>query len=74
MAYSSGGVCPASHPVEVPALSLVIYYGIAGGPGAELSSGGQSSAHMDFVNAWDQPTLAALVDRYLNRLGYRGKR
>jgi hypothetical protein len=52
----------------------VIYYGIAGGTGAELSSGGQFSAHADFVNAWDQPTLAALVDRYLNRSGYRGKR
>lgn len=74
MAYSSGGLCPGSHPVEVPALTLVIYYGIAGGPSAELSSGGQFSAHADFVNAWDQSTLTALVDRYLNRSGYRGKR
>jgi hypothetical protein len=74
MAYSSGGSCPSSHPVAVPSLSLVIYYGIAGGAGAELSSGGQFSAHADFVNAWDQRTLAALVDRYLNGFGFRGKR
>jgi hypothetical protein len=67
MAYSSGGDCPSSHPVEVPALSLVIDYGIAGGTGLELASGGQFSGHADFVNAWNQRVLAALVDRYLNR-------
>jgi hypothetical protein len=73
MAYSSGGACPGSHPVEVPALSLVIYYGVSGGPGAELSSVGQFSAHADFVNAWNQATLARLVDHYLNGSGF-GKR
>jgi Domain of unknown function (DUF1996) len=71
MAYSSDGVCPGSHPVEVPALSLVIDYGIAGGSGLELSSGGQFSGHADFVNAWNQRVLTALVDRYLNRTGRR---
>jgi Domain of unknown function (DUF1996) len=69
MAYSSDGRCPAAHPVEVPSLTLLIQYGIAGGAGVELSSGGQFSGHADFVNAWNQATLAALVDRYLNRLG-----
>jgi hypothetical protein len=67
MAYSTNGVCPESHPVEVPAIQLQIYYGISGGGAAELSSGGDFSGHADFVNAWDQPTLEALVDRYLNR-------
>jgi hypothetical protein len=71
MAYSSNGACPGSHPVEVPALILVIYYGIRGGTGLELSSGGQFSGHADFVNAWDQGVLQALVDRYLNRSGFR---
>jgi hypothetical protein len=73
MAYSADGACPASHPVEVPALSLVISYGIAGGTGLELSSGGQFSGHADFVNAWNQRVLTALVDRYLNRTGRRGR-
>jgi hypothetical protein len=73
MAYSSDGACPGSHPVEVPALSVVIDYGIAGGAGLELSSGGQFSGHADFVNAWNQRALAALVDRYLNRVGRRGR-
>jgi hypothetical protein len=69
MAYSTDGVCPASHPVETPALTIVIHYGIAGGGGLELASGGQFSGHADFVNAWNQATLQALVDRYLNRSG-----
>ena len=74
MAYSSEGACPSSHPVEVPALSLVIYYGVSGSPGSELSSGGQLSAHADFVNAWNQATLARLVDGYLNRSGHGRRR
>jgi len=73
MAYSSSGVCPSSHPREVPALSLVIYYGVSGGSNSELSSVGQFSAHADFVNSWNQATLARLVDRYLNRSRF-GKR
>jgi hypothetical protein len=74
LAYSSEGACPSSHPVEVPALSLVIYYGVSGGATAELSSVGDFSGHADFMNAWHQPTLEALVDRYLNRsrFGRRG--
>jgi hypothetical protein len=70
MAYSTDGRCPESHPVAVPGLTLLIGYPVAGGANAELASGGQFSGHADFVNAWDQRTLAALVDRYLNRIGY----
>ena len=73
MAYSSVGRCPLTHPVEVPAISLVIFYGVRGDRDTELASGGQLSGHADFVNAWDQRTLRALVERYLN-LGYPGKR
>jgi hypothetical protein len=65
MAYSSGGACPASHPVDVPSLSLLITYPVAGGPKAELSSG-RFGTHADFVNAWDQGTFRGLVDRYFN--------
>ena len=65
MAYSSGGACPESHPVEVPSLALLITYPVAGGPKAQLSSG-RFATHADFVNAWDQGTFAGLVDRYFN--------
>ena len=66
MAYSTRAACPRLHPVEVPALSLLVYYPVSGRRSAELASGGQLSAHADFVNAWKQVTLGGLVDRYLN--------
>jgi len=66
MAYSARTTCPLSHPVAVPALSLVIYYPVRGSRSAELASCGQFSAHADFVNAWKQATLARLVSQYLN--------
>lgn len=72
MAYARDGVCPASHPVEVPALTIQIKYPVSGA-GAELASGGQFSGHADFINSWNQETLAALVDRYLNRFGRGGR-
>jgi len=67
MAYSVQAACPASHPVAVPALRLVIRYPVTGGSATDLSSVGQFSAHADFVNAWNQRVLTRLVDRYLNR-------
>ena len=67
MAYSRVGHCPLTHPVEVPSISLVVFYAVTGVSDAELASGGQFSGHADFVNSWHQPTLSALVDRYLNR-------
>jgi hypothetical protein len=66
MAYSSKGVCPRSHPVEVPGLTIVVRYRVAGGPTAELASGGQFSGHADFMNGWKQAKLATLIGHYLN--------
>jgi hypothetical protein len=66
LAYSTDGVCPASHPVAVPALSIIVRYPALGSGPIALASGGQFSGHADFVNAWDQATLQRLVDRYLN--------
>jgi len=72
LAYSADGACPASHPVAVPALAIVVRYpALSSGPIA-LAPGGQFSGHADFVNAWDQATLERLVARYLNR--ERGRR
>ena len=59
MAYSVRGRCPASHPVAVPTVILILVY-----PDtplrAQLSSG-RFATHADFMNGWDQATLAALV-------------
>jgi hypothetical protein len=68
MAYSVRGACPASHPVALPAISLIFRYPITGGSGVSLSSGGQYSGHADFFNAWRQGALASLVNGCLNAL------
>jgi hypothetical protein len=73
MAYAMRGHCPATHPVAVPAISLIFRYPVAGGPGVSLASGGQYSAHADFFNAWKQPVLASLVDGCLNALRHCGR-
>lgn len=73
MAYAMRGHCPSTHPVAVPAISLIFRYPIAGGPGVSLSSGGQHSAHADFFNAWRQPVLSSLVDGCLNALRHCGR-
>jgi hypothetical protein len=62
MAYSRGFVCPRSHPVKVPLIQLMIRYPLSHGKGVTLSSGGRFSAHADFFNVWDEPTLVRLVD------------
>ena len=72
MAYSVRGACPASHPVALPAISLIFRYPITGGSGVTLSSGGQYSAHADFFNAWRQGTLVSLVNGCLNALRHCG--
>jgi hypothetical protein len=73
VAYAMRGRCPSTHPVAVPAISLIFRYPIAGGAGVTLSSGGQYSAHADFFNAWRQPALASLVDGCLNALRHCGQ-
>ncbi len=62
MAHSRDYVCPASHPVKVPLIRLLIRYPITDGHGLTLASGGQLTGHADFLNAWDQRTLERLVD------------
>jgi Domain of unknown function (DUF1996) len=68
MANSDGGVCPGSHPVHVPQLTFAVLYPIAG-PGHELrlASGSTYGVHADFLNAWDQPALAAEIRHCLHR-------
>jgi hypothetical protein len=62
MAYSRQYVCPASHPVKVPLIRVMIRYPITAGRDVVLASGGQLSGHADFFNAWNPRVLARLVD------------
>ncbi len=68
MAYSVRGRCPGDHPVATPTIQVNIRYASRGGPGLQLSSGGQFSGHADFLNAWNQDALQGLVDGCLNAL------
>ncbi len=73
VAYSVRGVCPASHPVALPAIELIYRYPVTGEHAIALSSGGQLSAHGDFFNAWSESALTALVDGCLNALRHCGR-
>src|SRR5215212_7041896 len=71
LAYAAGRRCPATHPVAVPAISLIVHYPSVNPATAELASRGQFSGHGDFVNALDQQKLEQLVQRNLNRIRRR---
>jgi hypothetical protein len=73
MAYAARRGCPSTHPISVPALTQIYRYPTRGGEGFSLASGGQLSAHADFLNAWNQRTLEALVDECLNALAHCGR-
>src|SRR4029077_18304378 len=66
MAYSSGGRCPASHPIPVPAISLILRYPAVTSSNVFLSSGGVYSGHADFMDAWKPAALRGLVPGCLN--------
>jgi hypothetical protein len=79
MAYAVRGRCPSTHPVAVPAIELIYRYrSLTGGAGVQeplvLASGGQLSAHGDFLNAWRPRALERLVDDCLNALVHCGRR
>jgi hypothetical protein len=67
MAYPTVGVCPASHPVAVPMIEFKMAFPVSGNlANVRLASGRAYSFHYDFYNAWDAPTLNALVRHCIN--------
>ena len=73
MAYSrriDGRVrCPRSHPRSVPVLTMNVTFDLPEPSGkVTLSSGGASTMHADFFNAWDQEELNRLVVNCINRV------
>jgi hypothetical protein len=59
MAYSTAGACPSTHPVPLPTIALVLMYPTTS-KHARPSSG-KFAVHGDFMNGWNQKTLAYLV-------------
>jgi Domain of unknown function (DUF1996) len=73
MAYPMRGACPSTHPFAVPEITQIYRYPSRGGADLYLASGGQFSAHADFVNSWRQPVLRSLVRICLNELVHCGR-
>ncbi len=68
VARSQHGVCPRSHPVVLPQLTVTVRYPTYGdGHDLELASGSTLTAHADFLNAWDEQELTSQVDLCLHR-------
>lgn len=74
LAYATRGRCPSTHPVGVPAITLIFRYPEIQAQTYALASGPQYTAHADFFNAWDQAVLSRLVDDCLNALRHCGRR
>jgi len=62
-----GLVCPADHPVAVPKLEFKMAWPVNGDMSkVHFSSGAGPTFHYDFINAWDDRTLAAMVAGCIN--------
>jgi uncharacterized protein DUF1996 len=60
--------CDAAHPVRIPTTTIFLSYRVDGKPHKYvLASGNPSTAHADFLNAWEPKHLAHLVDACLNK-------
>ncbi|MCS7006738.1 MAG: DUF1996 domain-containing protein [Thermoleophilia bacterium] len=58
--YPRAGACPATHPVALPTISLIVLYPPVAPRTSQLSSG-RLGAHADFLNGWRQEVLERLV-------------
>ena len=63
---STGGVCPSSHPVQIPQVVMHIAYPTSSASNLTLSigptqTGPTVTGHADFMMGWDQPRMDADV-------------
>lgn len=59
MAHSTAGRCPASHPVPVPTITLIVLYPRVSARARQSS--GRFAMHADFMNGWDGEVLGGQV-------------
>ncbi|TQJ92232.1 DUF1996 domain-containing protein [Streptomyces sp. SLBN-31] len=60
---TNDNICPADHPVALPMIEFKMAFPVNGDMSeVRLASGAGHTFHYDFFNAWDAPTLKALVD------------
>ena len=58
--YAVRGLCPASHPVALPTIVLIVLYPPV--PRGSQVASGKVSQHADFMNGWDQAELERLIE------------
>jgi hypothetical protein len=61
LAYTTRGLCPSSHPVQIPLVEVNVSYGNVDGTKATLASGSALSYHGDVFTAWRPGVLDAVV-------------
>lgn len=66
MTYDRGQPCPSTHLVQTPRVVMDVRYPTSKGTKLTFSSGPWYTGHADFINAWDQDELEALVRRCIN--------
>jgi hypothetical protein len=67
VSFSMRSRCDAAHPVMIPTIQIFLSYKVDGKPHTYvLASGAPSTAHADFLNAWEPKHLAQLVDTCLS--------
>jgi hypothetical protein len=65
--YPVAGRCTAAHPIALPMLEFKMAFPAGTDTSqVKLSSGRGYSFHYDFFNAWDPPTLNALIKQCIN--------
>lgn len=69
----SYNVCPASHPVQVPRLTMYVNYKLARRASSVVLASGPAAgageqAHADFFNGWERDRLVERIDTCLNQL------
>jgi hypothetical protein len=67
MAYAVDHVCPATHPVVLPQVTMSIRYWVKDTRDIEIASGGEYSIHADLFTAWRPGEQEKLVRACLAR-------
>ena len=66
--YSSGGICPSTHSVHIPQITVSVALPITGDDhDLTLASGNIYSAHGDFFNAWEPAALQREIELCIHR-------
>jgi hypothetical protein len=66
MTHSNKKPCPSTHPIRTPRIVMDVRYPTSKGTRLTFSSGSRYTGHADFINAWRQKELEALVRKCIN--------